>query len=83
MSNKKKIKIKKIKLGPGQSFTKSSIAPKGMSKKEMESLGYVYPSGRSGISFKSSGGKIKGYSAGGKIAATSYKSCGANIVGTK
>ena len=33
--------------------------------------------------FKSAGGKIKGYSAGGKVTATNYKSCGANIIGTK
>jgi hypothetical protein len=32
---------------------------------------------------KSMGGKIKGYSAGGKVTATNYKSCGANIIGTK
>jgi len=32
---------------------------------------------------KSMGGKIKGYSAGGKVTATSYKGCGANIIRTK
>jgi hypothetical protein len=76
MSNKKKIKIKKIKIGK---------KPTAKQLKELDnytSFGDMMTSTRP-IQYKSSGGKIKGYSAGGKVTATNYKGCGANIVGTK
>ena len=76
MSNKNKIKIKKIPTVPMDDSLKYNYGiergPKDNVKKP-RIFGKSY----------SMGGKIKGYSAGGKVAATSYKSCGANIIGTK
>ena len=81
MPNKKKIKVKKIKNEFGFDFKN----PTAKQLKELDnytSFGDMLTSTRP-IQYKMGGGKIKGYSAGGKVAATSYKSCGANIIGTK
>jgi hypothetical protein len=70
MPNKKKIKVKK---------------PTAKELKELDnytSFGDALTSTRP-IKYKMGGGKIKSYSAGGKVTATSYKGCGANIIGTK
>lgn len=68
IKKKKKDKMGEEKISPKKNMGMDSMMP-GKKKKKTQ--------------YKMGGGKMKGYSAGGRVTATSYKGCGANIVGTK